>query len=87
MAEKTRSDFDHLPGVRQAQDRLLAHGERSYDAFDSLGLGFDHEEAIDFTFAPLVKYVPGNNLGLVMGVLLMFGATCVEADRLRRADE
>lgn len=85
MSDEPRSDFDHLPGVVAAQDRLLEHEQRSYDAFDSLGI-FSHEEAIDFAFAPLAKYVPGNNLGLVMGVMLMFGATCVEADRERRAE-
>lgn len=80
---KLREDMDHLPGQVAAQRRLSRH-HAVFPAFNSLDI-FDTDTARAYLFAPLnaVK-VPEDQRGRLMGVVLAFAITCVEADRENR---
>ena len=83
---KLREDFDHLPGQVASQRRMVQH-RAIFPAFNSLDIGFDHEAALEYLKEPskAVK-VPDDQRGRLMGLVLAFGMTCVEADRERREE-
>lgn len=86
--KKLRTDQDQLPGQLAAQTRLVGNGNRVFNAFNSLDLGFDVEAAIDFTKPSAAAIgVPQENLGLLIGWCLSFGIVCVEAERQRQQEE
>lgn len=79
---KLREDFDHLPGQLAAQRRIVKHHHAIFPAFDSLDIGIDHDTAAAYLKGPLdaVK-MPEDQRGRLLGIVLGFGMTCVEADR------
>lgn len=78
---KLRDDMDHLPGLLAAQRRLVSHGMKVYPAFDSLDI-FDRIAAADYIADQLAAIkVPKEQRGRMLGLVLAFGITCVEADR------
>lgn len=82
--EKLREDMDQMPGVLAGQRRLVKHDRRVFPAFESLDLGISPETALTYLQAPSnVIGVPEENRGKLLGFILAWGITCVEAERER----
>jgi hypothetical protein len=81
-----RDDMDHLPGQTAGQRRLVCHSHRVFPAFNSLEIGIDAETALAYLKKPFdACRVPAEERGRLLGVMLAFGITCVEAERERVA--
>lgn len=75
-----------VPGALAA-DRLVRHHGSIYTAFDSLLLGFNHNDAIEYMEAPADAVgLPEEHRGHVAGMIMGFAIVAVEAER-RRADK
>lgn len=80
MADLLNSTAHHAAG-----NRLLVTGGSIYEAFDGLGIGYDHDAALAFientaTFQELGREYQHKVAGMVMA----FAIVAVEADRLHR---
>lgn len=83
-----RDDLDHLPGLVASQRRLTGHGMRLYPAWNSLELGIDVDAALDYIERPLrAAGLPDRQYGHIVGIILGFGITMVEAERERTRRE
>lgn len=83
-----RDDLDHLPGLVASQRRLTAHSMRLYPAWNSLELGIDVDAALDYIERPLkAAGLPADQYGRLVGIILGFGITMIEAERERAARE
>jgi len=82
-----REDFDHLPGLLESQRRMTIHNHHVFPAFDSLEI-FDHLTAEEFLTAPFgaIK-LPDDQRGRMLGLVLAFAITAVEADRKLREED
>lgn len=86
--KKLREDQDQLPGQLAAQKRLVKYQHRVFPAFNSLDIGFDADAALEFVKpAAAAIGVPEENLGKLLGYVLSFGTVCVEAERVRAAED
>lgn len=82
-----REDFDHLPGLIEAQRRMRTYDHKVFPAFDSLEI-FDHHTAIEFLKAPLGAIrLPEDQRGRMAGIVLAFAITAIEADRKLREED
>ena len=72
-------------GHDAASARLLAARGSVFDAFDRLGCGMDHEEAVRYMQgSPHFQSLPDVERGKVVGLALGFALTAVESDRKLR---
>lgn len=70
------------PGSEAAADRLARADGSIYAAFDELGCGFDHEWALSYIAgSPSFNALPEDERGKVVGLVLGFAITAVEAER------
>lgn len=68
-----------------AADRLEAARGSIYEAFDGLGVGFDHEEAVDYMMGSLwFQSLPEKYRAMCLGSCMGFALTVVESDRASR---
>lgn len=83
-----RDDMDHIPGQLAGQRRMVNHSHRVFPAFNSLDIGIDADTALEYLKKPAgALRVPNDQLGRLLGFMLAWGITCVEAERERVARE
>jgi hypothetical protein len=69
----------------RAADRLVATDGAVFPAFDSLGCGITHVDALEFlSGAPSFQALPEDRRWLVAGMILGFAMVAVESDRMAR---
>lgn len=75
-----------MSGHDEAAMRLYSTGGSIYAAFDALGCGIDHDEALEYIGeTPTFRGRPEADRAHIAGLILGFAITAVEADRkLRR---
>src|SRR4051794_37215424 len=74
--------MDLPPGADAAAERLRRADGSIYAAFDELGCGFDHEWALGYIAgSPSFNALPEDERGKVVGLVLGFAITAVEAER------
>lgn len=72
----------------RAADRLLAAQGGIYAAFDGLGLGFDHNDALEYLRgAPSFAQLPRREQGRVAGLVMGFALVVAESVASREAPE
>lgn len=65
-----------------ASDRLLAARGSIFQAFDNLGCGIDHDEALEYLRgSPSFQVLDDRHRGLVAGLVLGFALVAVQSDR------
>lgn len=81
-----RDDQDQLPGQLAGQRRMVNHSSRVFPAFNSLDIGIDADAALAYLQRPASAIgVPVDQRGRLLGFMLAWGITCVEAERERVA--
>ena len=67
---------------RRAANRLRGARGSVYDAFDRLGCGINHEEALDYLHgSPGFQSLPEDQRAKVAGLVMGFALTAVESER------